>query len=59
MAGRPFIPSLAHSARHADCAAQSHFTILAPDDQIPSSSQVIEAENIDEKRWPATHAAIG
>jgi DNA helicase-2/ATP-dependent DNA helicase PcrA len=40
--------------RHAELAGlKSNFTILDTDDQIRLMKQVIEAENIDEKRWPA------
>ena len=46
--------------RHAELAGlKSNFTILDQDDQIRLIKQVIEAENIDEKRWPArTLAAL-
>ena len=36
---------------------RSDFTILGIDDQIRLLKQVIEAENIDEKRWPARQLA--
>ncbi len=40
--------------RHAELAdLKSNFTILDTDDQIRLLKQVISAENIDEKRWPA------
>src|SRR5438874_3258070 len=40
--------------RHAELAGlKSNFTILDQDDQLRLIKQVIEAENIDEKRWPA------
>ena len=40
--------------RHAELAGlKSNFTILDADDQIRLMKQLIEAENIDEKRWPA------
>ena len=46
--------------RHQDPAAarrtrrlRSDFTILGTDDQLRLMKQVIAAENIDEKRWPA------
>ena len=40
--------------RHAELAGlKSNFTILDADDQLRLMKQVIEAENIDEKRWPA------
>ena len=32
---------------------KSNFTILDTDDQLRLMKQLIEAENIDEKRWPA------
>ena len=34
------------------------FTILDTDDQIRPLKQLIQAENIDEKRWPARQVAI-
>src|SRR5690606_38861253 len=37
---------------------RSDFTILDADDQIRLMKQIIEAENIDEKRWPARQLAI-
>src|SRR5216683_1432713 len=40
--------------RHAELVGlKSDFTILDTDDQIRLLKQIIEAENIDEKRWPA------
>src|SRR5437764_585007 len=40
--------------RHAELAGlKSNFTILDQDDQLRLIKQIIEAENIDEKRWPA------
>ena len=40
--------------RHAEMVGlQSNFTILDTDDQIRLLKQVMEAEHIDEKRWPA------
>jgi DNA helicase-2/ATP-dependent DNA helicase PcrA len=40
--------------RHAELAGlKSNFTILDADDQLRLMKQIIEAENIDEKRWPA------
>src|SRR5437868_350742 len=40
--------------RHAELSGlKSNFTILDQDDQVRLVKQVIEAENIDEKRWPA------
>ncbi|MEK9647288.1 MAG: UvrD-helicase domain-containing protein, partial [Alphaproteobacteria bacterium] len=47
--------------RHAELAGlKSNFTILDQDDQIRLVKQIIEAEDIDDKRWPAraVHAAI-
>ncbi len=39
---------------HAELVGlKNNFTILDPDDQIRLLKQIIEAENIDEKRWPA------
>jgi DNA helicase-2/ATP-dependent DNA helicase PcrA len=44
--------------RHAELVDLSgNFTILDTDDQIRLMKQVLEAENIDEKRWPARHLA--
>jgi DNA helicase II / ATP-dependent DNA helicase PcrA len=40
--------------RHAELAGlKSNFTILDADDQLRLIKQVVEAHNIDEKRWPA------
>ena len=40
--------------RHAELVGlKSDFTILDTDDQIRLIKQVLQAENIDEKRWPA------
>jgi len=40
--------------RHAELVGiQSNFTILDTDDQIRLLKQLIQAENIDDKRWPA------
>ncbi len=40
--------------RHAELAGlKSNFTILDADDQLRLMKQIIDAENIDEKRWPA------
>jgi DNA helicase-2/ATP-dependent DNA helicase PcrA len=40
--------------RHAELVGlKSNFTILDTDDQLRLLKQLIEAENIDEKRWPA------
>src|SRR5579883_1152183 len=39
--------------RHAELAdLRSNFTILNQDDQLRLLKQVIQAENLDEKRWP-------
>ncbi|EPX75957.1 ATP-dependent helicase [Salipiger mucosus] len=44
--------------RHAELAGlKSNFTILDSDDQIRLMKQVIAANNIDEKRWPARQLA--
>ncbi|WP_156912007.1 ATP-dependent helicase [Kaistia adipata] len=44
--------------RHAELVGlRSDFTILDTDDQIRLMKQVIQAENIDEKRWPARQLA--
>ena len=44
--------------RHAELAGlRSDFTILDADDQVRLMKQVIEAEGIDEKRWPARQLA--
>jgi DNA helicase-2/ATP-dependent DNA helicase PcrA len=40
--------------RHAELVGlKSNFTILDTDDQIRLLKQLLQAENIDEKRWPA------
>src|SRR6201993_3822599 len=40
--------------RHAELAGlKSNFTILDADDQLRLIKQVLDAANIDEKRWPA------
>src|SRR5947209_11058987 len=40
--------------RHAELAGlKSNFTILDQDDQLRLIKQIIEAEHVDEKRWPA------
>jgi DNA helicase-2/ATP-dependent DNA helicase PcrA len=45
--------------RHAELVGlKSGFTILGVDDQIRLIKQLLEAENIDEKRWPARVFAI-
>jgi DNA helicase-2/ATP-dependent DNA helicase PcrA len=45
--------------RHAELAGlKSNFTILDQDDQLRLIKQVIEAENIDEKRWPSRTLAL-
>ncbi|MGE0594945.1 MAG: ATP-dependent helicase [Hyphomonadaceae bacterium] len=39
---------------HAELAGlKNNFSILDPDDQIRLLKQIIDAENVDEKRWPA------
>jgi DNA helicase-2/ATP-dependent DNA helicase PcrA len=44
--------------RHAELVGlRSDFTILGTDDQLRLMKQVIEADNIDEKRWPARQFA--
>ncbi len=44
--------------RHAELVGlKSNFTILDTDDQIRLLKQLINAENIDEKRWPARQLA--
>ena len=44
--------------RHAELVdLKSNFTILDTDDQIRLLKQLIAAENIDEKRWPARQLA--
>jgi DNA helicase-2/ATP-dependent DNA helicase PcrA len=43
---------------HAELVGlKSSFTILDTDDQIRLLKQILEAENIDEKRWPARNLA--
>ena len=45
--------------RHAELVGlKPDFTILDVDDQIRLSKQLLEAENIDEKRWPARVLAM-
>ena len=45
--------------RHAELVGlKSSFTILDTDDQIRLIKQVLQAENIDEKRWPARQFSI-
>ena len=45
--------------RHAELAGlKSNFTILDTDDQLRLMKQLIEAEGIDEKRWPARTLAV-
>jgi len=40
--------------RHAELAGlRSNFTILDADDQLRLMKQILEAEGVDEKRWPA------
>jgi len=44
--------------RHAELAGlKSSFTILDTDDQLRLLKQIIQAENIDEKRWTPRHLA--
>ncbi|WP_334175658.1 UvrD-helicase domain-containing protein [Pseudoxanthobacter sp.] len=44
--------------RHAELAGlRSDFTILDTDDQLRLMKQIIQAENLDEKRWPARQLA--
>ncbi|MCP4936231.1 MAG: UvrD-helicase domain-containing protein [bacterium] len=44
--------------RHAELVGlKSGFTILDADDQVRLIKQLLKAENIDEKRWPARHLA--
>ncbi len=46
--------------RHAELVKlRSDFTILDTDDQIRLIKQLLEAENIDEKRWPARVSSPG
>src|SRR5262249_42693317 len=43
---------------HAELVGlKNNFTILDTDDQIRLLKQIIEAENVDEKRWPARQLA--
>jgi DNA helicase-2/ATP-dependent DNA helicase PcrA len=45
--------------RHAELAGlKSNFTIIDADDQLRLMKQIIDAENIDEKRWPARTLAV-
>ena len=45
--------------RHAELVGlKSDFTILDTDDQIRLIKQILRAENIDEKRWPARQFAV-
>ena len=45
--------------RHAELVGlRSDFTILDTDDQIRLMKQVIQAANLDDKRWPARQLAI-
>ena len=44
--------------RHAELAGlQSNVTILDPDDQLRLLKQLIQAEGVDDKRWPAKQLA--
>src|SRR5690606_25484968 len=44
--------------RHAELVGlKSDFTILDVDDQVRLLKQLLDAENIDEKRWPARQLA--
>ncbi len=44
--------------RHAELAGlQSNFTIIDTDDQLRALKQLIQAEGLDEKRWPARQLA--
>ena len=44
--------------RHAELAGlQSNYTIIDTDDQLRLLKQLIQAENLDEKRWPARQLA--
>ena len=44
--------------RHAELVdLKSGFTILDTDDQVRLIKQLLKADNIDEKRWPARHLA--
>ncbi len=45
--------------RHAELVGlKSDFTILDTDDQIRLLKQLLQAENIDDKRWPARQLAV-
>ena len=45
--------------RHAELAGlRNNFTILDQDDQLRLMKQIMEAENIDEKRWPSRTLAV-
>jgi DNA helicase-2/ATP-dependent DNA helicase PcrA len=45
-------------ARHAEAAELApNFTVLDVDDQLRLMKQIIQAEDIDEKRWPARQLA--
>ena len=45
--------------RHAELVGlKADFTILDVDDQVRLMKQLLEAENIDEKRWPARVLAM-
>src|SRR6185295_4477665 len=45
--------------RHPELAGlKSNFTILDADDQLRLIKQVVDAANIDEKRWPARTLAV-
>ena len=45
--------------RHAELAGlKNDFTILDTDDQIRLMKQLIQAENLDDKRWPARQFAM-
>ena len=45
--------------RHAELVGlKSNFTILDTDDQIRLLKQLLQAENIDDKRWPARVLAM-
>jgi DNA helicase II / ATP-dependent DNA helicase PcrA len=44
--------------RHAELVGlKSDFTILDTDDQLRLMKQLLQAENLDEKRWPARQLA--
>jgi DNA helicase-2/ATP-dependent DNA helicase PcrA len=45
--------------RHAELAGlKSNFTILDTDDQLRLIKQIVEAANLDEKRWPARTMSV-